>query len=419
MALKDKLMTLEDFKAVRDVDVASNNQQFTDIKADLDALDSKVDNIDPFSNDAKAALLACIRHVARWEDGNGQTYYNNLYAALYPGIVPVSISATFTQGQAIIYDTDNLAALRPYLTVTATMAGGTTETVTDYTLTGTLVSGTSTITVTYQTKTTTFTVTVTHNDVPDIGTGEIVQGYYFDASGNEVASNNSVINRTYYPVSPSTTYKWIQGFQGNTRSGGTLKGAANAYRICYYTADKTFISREINAWGTNTWEYIEPRYYEFTTPANAAYIRVSCNLLTVGQIYKTIPSTMYAVVLLLANPDDSNISSIADLAGRVSVIRDGVDITSNVMSNGKTISDISLYWRKAVFSLTLGKTTEAGTINESETRMFNQKTLLLEAGDVIKFNNVKYGVRCEKVVDGSLAYTTAWVTDNSDYTVGA
>lgn len=38
MALKDKLMTLEDFKAVRDVDVASNSAQFTDIKADLGAL---------------------------------------------------------------------------------------------------------------------------------------------------------------------------------------------------------------------------------------------------------------------------------------------------------------------------------------------------------------------------------------------
>ena len=36
MALKDKLMTLEDFKAVRDVDVASNSAQFTEIKADLD-----------------------------------------------------------------------------------------------------------------------------------------------------------------------------------------------------------------------------------------------------------------------------------------------------------------------------------------------------------------------------------------------
>ena len=38
MALKDKLMTLEDFKAVRDVDVASNSAQFTEIKADLDAI---------------------------------------------------------------------------------------------------------------------------------------------------------------------------------------------------------------------------------------------------------------------------------------------------------------------------------------------------------------------------------------------
>ena len=38
MALKDKLMTLEDFKAVRDVDVASNTAQFTEIKADLSDL---------------------------------------------------------------------------------------------------------------------------------------------------------------------------------------------------------------------------------------------------------------------------------------------------------------------------------------------------------------------------------------------
>lgn len=37
MALKDKLMTLEDFKAVRDVDVASNTAQFTALQADLDA----------------------------------------------------------------------------------------------------------------------------------------------------------------------------------------------------------------------------------------------------------------------------------------------------------------------------------------------------------------------------------------------
>lgn len=39
MALKDKLMTLEDFKAVRDVDVASNSAQFTEINADLADVD--------------------------------------------------------------------------------------------------------------------------------------------------------------------------------------------------------------------------------------------------------------------------------------------------------------------------------------------------------------------------------------------
>jgi len=44
MALKDKLMTLEDFKAVRDVDVASNSAQFTEIKADLATVHKNVIN---------------------------------------------------------------------------------------------------------------------------------------------------------------------------------------------------------------------------------------------------------------------------------------------------------------------------------------------------------------------------------------
>ncbi len=43
------------------------------------------------SNTAKAALLACFRHVSRWDDPDGETYYNNLYEALYgvPIIAPV------------------------------------------------------------------------------------------------------------------------------------------------------------------------------------------------------------------------------------------------------------------------------------------------------------------------------------------
>ena len=417
MALKDKLMTLEDFKAVRDVDVASNSAQFTEIKADLDALEPGL------SDDAKAALLACFRHVARWDDSSGRAYYNNLYASLYPDLVPVSISAAFSQGQAIVYDTDNLAVLRQYLIVTATMAGGTTETVTDYTLSGTLTSGTSTITVTYQTKTTTFTVSVTHDDSPNISTGEIIQGYYFNASGGEVSGANSILNREYFPVSPNTTYTWVQGFQGNYRTAGQeLLGACNTYRICYYTSDKTFISREVNSWYSTTWEYIEPRYYSFTTPSDAAYIRVSCSMLPIGKIYRAVPSYMYAVTLLLAYQDDSTITSKEDLFERVSIFRNGVNITAKAMRDNVVIDDslsiIPPYWRLAAFNCNSGGTPEEGNQTETNTRMFNDKTFLLEAGDVITFNNVKYGVRCENVGDSTVLHTSAWVTDNSDYIVG-
>lgn len=78
--------------------------------------------------------------------------------------VATSISAVFTQGGATIYDNDTLDSLKQYLVVTATYSDSSTATIpsTDYTLSGTLTTGTSTITVTYQGLTTTFSVTVTH-----------------------------------------------------------------------------------------------------------------------------------------------------------------------------------------------------------------------------------------------------------------
>lgn len=75
-----------------------------------------------------------------------------------------SISAVYTQS-GTVYDTDTLDSLKADLVVTAVYSDSTTETVPaqDYTLSGTLTEGTSTITVTYSDKTTTFTVTVTHD----------------------------------------------------------------------------------------------------------------------------------------------------------------------------------------------------------------------------------------------------------------
>lgn len=78
-----------------------------------------------------------------------------------------SISAVYTQS-GTVYDTDSLDSLKTDLVVTATWSDSTTTTLdsAEYTLSGTLTAGTSTITVTYEGKTTTFTVTVTHNVTP-------------------------------------------------------------------------------------------------------------------------------------------------------------------------------------------------------------------------------------------------------------
>jgi hypothetical protein len=78
-----------------------------------------------------------------------------------------SITAVYTQS-GTVYDTDTLDSLKPDLVVTANYSGGTSETVpaSDYTLSGTLTEGTSTITVSYAGLTTTFNVTVTHEAPP-------------------------------------------------------------------------------------------------------------------------------------------------------------------------------------------------------------------------------------------------------------
>ena len=76
------------------------------------------------------------------------------------------ISAVYTQS-GTVYDTDTLDSLKSDLVVTAHYSDSTTSTVAsaDYTLSGTLTVGTSTITVTYLEKTTTFSVTVSEPEI--------------------------------------------------------------------------------------------------------------------------------------------------------------------------------------------------------------------------------------------------------------
>lgn len=110
------------------------------------------------TSDIKAALLTCFSKVA-WIDDDGQDYYDALELALYPPATLDHIGAVYTQS-GVVYPNTSLNDLKTDLVVTAYYSNTSSETVTSYTLSGTLAVGTSTVTVSYGGKTTTFTVTV-------------------------------------------------------------------------------------------------------------------------------------------------------------------------------------------------------------------------------------------------------------------
>lgn len=112
------------------------------------------------SEEIKVALLDCFEHVA-WVDEHGQDYYDALYNALHTDTALVRITATFAQGSLKVYEDTPLNSLKAYLTVTGYYDDGETEILRDYSLSGELKVGTSTITVSKDGKTATFEVTVT------------------------------------------------------------------------------------------------------------------------------------------------------------------------------------------------------------------------------------------------------------------
>jgi hypothetical protein len=106
------------------------------------------------------AVLVCV--FTACDDGSGKTKDPNGNPTL------TSISAVYTQGGRTVYSTTPLDDLKTGLTVTAHYSDSTSQTVTTYTLSGTLTAGTSEITVTYQGKTAKFTVTVSGGVAPTL-----------------------------------------------------------------------------------------------------------------------------------------------------------------------------------------------------------------------------------------------------------
>lgn len=144
-----------------------------------------------FTNAAKSALIALLEKVA-YIDGNGRQYLDELITNLAATVT--SISAVFTQGNNTIYWWDNLDYLKQFLVVTASYSDGTSAIITNYTLSGSLISPNSTITVTHENKQTTFTVNV--NDGASYSyTGELAK---VSANGVDNNPENTVLVISVY-----------------------------------------------------------------------------------------------------------------------------------------------------------------------------------------------------------------------------
>ena len=148
------------------------------------------------------------------------------------------IEAVYTQS-GTVYDTATLDDLEDDLVVTGTYDDSSTETITDYTLSGTLAEGTSTITVSYGGKTTTFTVTVTVTPVVPSGytSKDYVQSSgnaYIDTGIKEIPGTTSGFWGKF-AVSAVSVNKDLWGYQG------TASGQVSSYRfltiVSYDTGD--------------------------------------------------------------------------------------------------------------------------------------------------------------------------------------
>ena len=185
-------------------------KEIRDIKEDLQDLQEEIEGGGGgLTNDLKAALDQFAQKVA-YIDDDGQDYYNALHNALYPPASLSYITCVYTQS-GTVYTTDSLDSLKSDLVVTAHYSNGTTQTVTAYTLSGTLTVGTSTITVSYGGKSTTFNVTVTRVPSSYVTNGLIAR---FDGIDNTGSGHSS----------SATTWKDLVGsydIATPTNSGGT------------------------------------------------------------------------------------------------------------------------------------------------------------------------------------------------------
>ena len=152
-----------------------------------------------------------------------------------------SISATYTQGSNVVYPSTSINSLKSNLVVKANYSDNSQQTVTDYTLSGTLSEGTSTITVTYKEKTTTFNVTVS------AGSGEVISDNITTDNllvwlDGENGDNSST---TWNDKSGNGNNATISGFGMNTENSGFYNNALNN-KLATYNSCKVSVPANVS-----------------------------------------------------------------------------------------------------------------------------------------------------------------------------
>ena len=176
------------------------------------------------SDDLKQAILQLAQKVA-YIDDQGQTYYDDLYNALYPPKTVVSITAVFEQGTTVIYDDTALNDLKQYLTVTARYDDNTTAVLPDasYTLSGTLEAGTSSVTVNYNGIATSFDVVVTARPALSSITAAYTQsGIVYDTDSLNSLKDDLVVTAVYSDSSTQTVPAADYTLSGTLTAGTSI-----------------------------------------------------------------------------------------------------------------------------------------------------------------------------------------------------
>ena len=170
---------------------------------------------------AKSALMAVVESIGVFTVDNPQALIDNLRNALYNAPV-AAVSAVYTQSRTV-YATDSLDVLRDDLVVTAAYTDGSSAVRTDYTLSGALSAGVSTITAALDGKTATFEVQVAAARIP-------ATGITLSSTALSITAGDSVrLTATVEPANSTDTVVWASSEEAvaTVAQDGTVTPVAN------------------------------------------------------------------------------------------------------------------------------------------------------------------------------------------------